>query len=484
MSEQHRNKEQWVDFIAHRELPALTSTARLLQKFSNDDVSSLPRLSQAILHDQGLSSCLLKVANNVSRIGVAPVTTVSRATVVLGIQTVKNICLTSKVIDSLIKNKDLDEKVFDRIKRSMASSFYAGQLAKMMTPEYSEDTREEVYLAAMLHRIGETAFWCLGSELDYPLEELASLSKNEFNEQCQELIGMSFAQLTLGLAKKWNLGNLLIKSLDSPENRTVEIRIIDLADKLASFIDSPPTEEEFNDVFGQISSLMNINERQLKARIDHTREVSLKLLNSYGAQILNDHINELPTLGDFKSGDTQNTAVNVNKDIAQLGALQFLTNLTMTSHDINEFLEYTLKTTANILSLDACSFYLLSSNKQELKSRFSYDQTGKNNDTKAIINIGRAATLFKKLFNDKQNVLLNDLKAPESKKYVTPEVLSILQNGKAAFAPVMIDTNVIGVVLAHKFDRRQNILSDDFLRFSFIIQHLNMCLSVISKRKA
>lgn len=483
MSKQHRNKEQWVEFIAHRELPALTSTARLLQKFSNDDVSSLPRLSQAILHDQGLSSCLLKVANSVSRIGVAPVTTVSRATVVLGIQTVKNICLTSKVIDSLIKNKDLDEKVYDRIKRAMASSFYAGQLAKMMTPDYSEDTREEVYLAAMLHRIGETAFWCLGSELDCPLEELAALPKNEFQLQCQELIGMSFSQLTLGLAKQWNLGNLLIKSLDNPQNRTVEIQIIDLADKLASFIDSPPTEEEFNDVFNQISSLMNVNERQLKARIDRTREVSIKLLNSYGAQILNEHINELPKLGDFKSSDEQQSTPIKNKDIAQLEALQFLTNLTITSHDINEFLEYTLKSTANILNFDACSFYLLTSDKQEIKSRFSFDQAGNSKDTKLTINVGRAATLFKQLLTHKQTLLLNDIKASESKKFITPEVLSILENGKAAFAPVMIDNNVIGVVLAHKFNANRDIADDDFSRFRFFIQHLNMCLSIISKRK-
>lgn len=483
MSKQHRNKEQWVEFIAHRELPALTSTARLLQKFSNDDVSSLPRLSQAILHDQGLSSCLLKVANSVSRIGVAPVTTVSRATVVLGIQTVKNICLTSKVIDSLIKNKDLDEKVYDRIKRAMASSFYAGQLAKMMTPDYSEDTREEVYLAAMLHRIGETAFWCLGSELDCPLEELAALPKNEFQLQCQELIGMSFSQLTLGLAKQWNLGNLLIKSLDNPQNRTVEIQIIDLADKLASFIDSPPTEEEFNDVFNQISSLMNVNERQLKARIDRTREVSIKLLNSYGAQILNEHINELPKLGDFKSSDEQQNTPIKNKDIAQLEALQFLTNLTITSHDINEFLEYTLKSTANILNFDACSFYLLTSDKQEIKSRFSFDQAGNSKDTKLTINVGRAATLFKQLLTHKQTLLLNDIKASDSKKFITPEVLSILENGKAAFAPVMIDNNVIGVVLAHKFNANRDIAEDDFSRFRFFIQHLNMCLSIISKRK-
>ena len=86
-----KTTEQWIELIANTELPAITSTARMLDKFSNDDKSSLPQLSKAILHDQALSSCLLKVANNAQHIGINKVTTISRATVILGIQTVKNV---------------------------------------------------------------------------------------------------------------------------------------------------------------------------------------------------------------------------------------------------------------------------------------------------------------------------------------------------------------------------------------------------------
>ena len=50
--------QYWVDVIAKNELPAITSTAKMLDKFNNDDKSSLPKLSKAILHDQALASCL------------------------------------------------------------------------------------------------------------------------------------------------------------------------------------------------------------------------------------------------------------------------------------------------------------------------------------------------------------------------------------------------------------------------------------------
>ena len=98
---------QWVELLSKKELPAITSVAGMLDKFCNDDISSIPKLSKAIWHDQALSSCVLKVVNNVNRISQKKVTTVSRASIVLGIQAVKNICLTSKLLDGLLKNNSL-----------------------------------------------------------------------------------------------------------------------------------------------------------------------------------------------------------------------------------------------------------------------------------------------------------------------------------------------------------------------------------------
>ena len=174
----------WVDIISTSELPAITSTAKMLDKFNNDDKSSLPKLSKAILHDQALASCLLKVANSVQHLSINKVSTVSRASVVLGIQAVKNICLTSRLVEGLLAKHELDEKVFQQLTQSMASSFHAGLLAKMMAPQYAEDTREELYLAAMLYSIGETAFWSAGGESSLNLVPYAHEEPAIFEVRC------------------------------------------------------------------------------------------------------------------------------------------------------------------------------------------------------------------------------------------------------------------------------------------------------------
>jgi len=160
-----RPANQWIELLAEKELPAITSIASLLDRFANDDTSSIPQLSKAILHDQALSSTLLKVVNTSQHASVRKVTTVSRAAIVLGIQAVKNICLTSKILEGLLQAHNLSPNVYDRLLMLMANAFYAGLLAKMMVPDYSDDTQEEVYLAAMLYHIGETSFWSTGSEL-------------------------------------------------------------------------------------------------------------------------------------------------------------------------------------------------------------------------------------------------------------------------------------------------------------------------------
>ncbi|MCP5077783.1 MAG: HDOD domain-containing protein [Psychromonas sp.] len=115
-----RTEQQWVRILAQKEMPAITSVASMLDQFSNDDISSIPHLSKAILHDQGLSSCLLKVANNSQRIAVSKINTVSRAAIVIGIRAVKNICITSKILEGLLTSNNLAPEVHHRLTMLMA----------------------------------------------------------------------------------------------------------------------------------------------------------------------------------------------------------------------------------------------------------------------------------------------------------------------------------------------------------------------------
>lgn len=481
-----KTKEQWIEFITQQELPALTSTAQLLEKFENDDVSSLPKLSKAILHDQALSSCVIKVANNINRAGVNAVTTVSRATVVLGMQTVKNICLTSKIIEGLLRNEDLGLPVFNRIKRLMARSFFAGQLAKMMVPEYSDDTQEELYLASMLHNIGETAFWSVDSPINNELIKYTGCSEGEYQQKCDELLGLSFEELSVGLAKNWNLGELLIKSFDEPEYRAKEVQVINLATTLSQYIDSPPeSAEKFDKVIDEICSILKINDRQLKHRIELTRESSIKLLKSYGAVSLVEYIKPLPLRGDFKfSSLKQHEGSSQTKDAIQLEVIQNLTQLSVSSSDINDFLQTTLIGISQTLNFDRNCFLFLSKDKSTVSCRFSYDSYGRKEEYTYSADINKSQNVFRQSLLSNEAIVINSKQDKESVDLVSNDVSNMMGEGRLVVAPVQIAHKCIGFACSITSKSNDKFTDKEVNTFQLLVQQLNMCLSIVSTRKS
>ncbi|MBZ9611461.1 HDOD domain-containing protein [Rheinheimera maricola] len=473
---------QWTEQLAKRELPAITSMATTLDKFANDDVSSIPQLSQAILHDQALSSCLLKVVNTTSHASVRRVNTVSRAAIILGIQAVKNICLTSKILEALLQSENLQPAVYERLLMLMANAFYAGLLARMMLPEHHEDTKEEVYLAAMLYHIGETAFWSSGSALSEQLIRQASaLSPAEFGQYCRGEIGVSFDELSIGLVRTWNLGELLLKALDAPESRTVEMQAISLANQLSAAIHTPPRNKaDFSRLLQDVARVMKIEPKQLKERIKQTRQLALELLQSYGADVLQSHIKNLPSDADFI--DITPVIAPVSRDSALLQVAQQLQQLTLRHCNINELLSLLLQQAAAIFAFDSCAFWILSADKTRLESRSAYDGQGTQNTARRSVAISATHNLFSLSIQQAQPLLINDRRAPQWHNYIDEQMDKLLQRGTMALTSVKIHNKVIGIISAQHLKTARPISDEDYRQFCFICDYLNMCLSLSTAR--
>ena len=471
--------EYWVELIFKQELPAISSTAILLNKFANDDKSSLPKLSQSIMHDQALASSVLKVANSRPNSNYSPISTISRATVVLGIHTVKNICLTAKLLDGLFKNKQLDDPVYNRLVQLMANSFYAGLLARMMVPEYDENTQEEVYLAAMLYRIGETAFWSSGSDACNTLIKHVHLDEKEFKQKCENTIGTNFHKISIGLAKKWKLGELLEKSLDNPQVRTKEMQIISLADKLSDYIGSPPKSEyEFNHLLDDICKIKHTSVPKLKLHITKTREHALQLIRSYKSSALESAIKPLPTSDDFDQEDKKENVKIPSKSENQLSLLMELTHLAKSSSDINTLIHFVIDKLMPLYRLEYCSFFMLTSDKAAIQARYRHKEN-KFHHQLEFIPIKLTDNLFHYVIDSGEPILINDFQKSSYRDYITETVEYIIEQGPICIVPVAIQNKNIGVIVGQR--RRQSgiIEENDFSQFSFTIEHLNMCLSLV-----
>jgi HD-like signal output (HDOD) protein len=479
-----KTTKEWVEVIANSELPAITSTAKMLDGFSNDDKSSLPNLSKAILHDQGLSSCLLKVANSTQRIGASKVSTVSRAAVVLGIRTVKNICLTAKLVDNLLTKKNEKQEVHDALMQLMANSFYAGMLAKMMVPQHGEETQEEVYLAAMLYRIGETAFLSKGGELAKKIVKEKEINIEYFDVYCENHLGTNFNELTKGLATNWNLSDLLLKSLDQPETRTDEVKVVYFADKLSALIAHPFDEESFEELLDDISKIMGITNEQLRVRIEKTREVAQQLLVSYGASVLKPKLKKIPTRADFISAHVKLKEISLakekeySKDKLLLEGFTHLTLLAQSSKDPNDFLQLALKRAVAIFDLQKVMFFMKTEDKFVVKSRFTFNKYEKLEPLNLSVNITSVDNAIGKVIRTGQSLVLSKKSVNESPYLLGNELVGILDDSSIAFLPVKIGTKTLGVIGAQQFSHHIDISLDDLARLNMLMEHLSLCLKV------
>ena len=200
-----RSLNDWVALIRDREMPVFGRTARAIGVVTGSESASASALAQIILQDAGMTARVLKLANsaffNTSRQSIS---TISRAIVVMGFDLVRDMALSVALVDALLKGG-----VRQRVAEEMARSFHAAVQARAAALMRHDPAPEEVFIAALLYRLGDMAFWCfsgeVGGTLDAALREPGAVA-----EAVEEkILGFRLRQLTEGLAREWQLPPML-----------------------------------------------------------------------------------------------------------------------------------------------------------------------------------------------------------------------------------------------------------------------------------
>ena len=137
-------------------------------------------LANAILQDALMTSKVLKMANSAFYMGgrrsplggYSNVNTVTRAVMILGFDTIRTVCQTKAVVESLLQGTPRD-----RLTQKMACAFHAAVQARWLAEKNRDESPEEVFIAGFLYLLGEMAFWCFaGEELTQHLEKMLLLT--------------------------------------------------------------------------------------------------------------------------------------------------------------------------------------------------------------------------------------------------------------------------------------------------------------------
>ena len=200
--------EAWVDRLRSQDMPIFSATLAAIGEVAGDEASTTSALGTIILRDAGMTARVLRMANSVFFRGESQrVSTISRAIVVLGFDTVRNIAVSVALIDAFLAGG-----VRERVAAEMARCFHAAVHARHAASARGDASPEEVFIATLLSHIGEMAFWCFSGEVGQKLDKALRQSKAPPEQVEMEVLGFRLRTLTQKLAREWALPGLVVNA--------------------------------------------------------------------------------------------------------------------------------------------------------------------------------------------------------------------------------------------------------------------------------
>lgn len=191
------------------DFPALSQAIQAINQVSEDNTGRVQELAEIILQDFSLTNKLLRVVNSVhySHFGGA-VSTVSRAIVILGFDTIRNLAIT------LLLFEHMHNKVHAAtLKDTALRTFFSGLLTRELAQHGSAGDSEEALICGMFHHLGELLCRFYFREesrlIDIKVENGLSPTQAAIHT-----LGLDFAALGMGVAEHWSFPERIVQSME------------------------------------------------------------------------------------------------------------------------------------------------------------------------------------------------------------------------------------------------------------------------------
>ena len=208
-------------------MPAFSPATAKIITLANNMNTPPAEIVAAIRLDPILTGKVLQLVNSAYFSLAQKVTSLNRAVVYLGINTIKNLALSTAVMQAFeTKNKDLANLIRPAWRHSLAAAVCAKSLAK--AAGQPANNLEEFFIAGLLHDVGKII---LMQAFHGTLPHSGCLSLTEERER----YGVAHAQLGADTLKRWKFSDELVEAVGTfynppPTNRMANF--IHLADAI------------------------------------------------------------------------------------------------------------------------------------------------------------------------------------------------------------------------------------------------------------
>jgi serine/threonine protein kinase len=258
------------------DFPALSNIITEINKIVASESDSANKLARAILQDFALTNKLLRLVNTVSydQFG-GNISTISKAVVIMGFETVRNIAM-SLIMLEFMQNKTLAHHLKDEV----VASFFSGVLATQLAVGRNIRDAEELMICAMFQNLGRmlvTYYF-----FDESQEVARLIEQGETEEQAAiHVLGLTYNQIGIGVAKSWNFPKRLLDGMErlpagepvkKPKTEIEHMRAtVNMANDLCAVAAATPANEKsqaLNRVRLRYQDAIDIPEHKLNAALE------------------------------------------------------------------------------------------------------------------------------------------------------------------------------------------------------------------------
>ena len=189
------------------DFPALSRTINEINNAVGDENSRASRMTDIILRDVSLTKKLLRLVNaaHYGSFGNQPISTISRAVVILGFDAVRNAAVSLMLFEHLRTHANVD-----LLRGEAIDSFYRGILGRMLAGSAGVRDSEEAFISALFRDLGKLMARFHFFDKTEQVSKLVDKDLQDEASASRQVFGADYDELGLAIAKHWHFpANLL-----------------------------------------------------------------------------------------------------------------------------------------------------------------------------------------------------------------------------------------------------------------------------------
>ena len=289
MDQQETVKELGMRIDGMGDLPVFSASVNRIRKISADPESDSMDLAKEVMKDLGFSVKLLRLANSsYYNRGLGKISSVSRAVVLLGFNTVKNLGFTLKFIESFkAQHPGVD------MEKMLVRSYLAAGFVRDIALKAGVKDPEESYICALLHNLGEMVCGYFMPEKFLELQKLQQAQEMPAIDAERAVLGVSLAEIGKQLASQWEFPSSVIKTMDkytvrkdAPVCNSTQLNgaLASLANQMLNllYLDPKSPNKSFQQLLGDISQATGVKVEAIETSLSDSFKMSCDLAREFG----------------------------------------------------------------------------------------------------------------------------------------------------------------------------------------------------------